>query len=99
MVPAYAAMTFLVDGHTSTGPIPGLGPGAWGYTYRGPEDTIKALWSEKTHPVTVAVRARRVDVFDWMGNSRRVSTESETLEVTIGPNPLYIKIGGKSPGR
>jgi len=99
VVPAYAAMTFLIDGHTTAGPIPGLGPGAWGYTYRGQEDTIKALWSEKAKPVAVAVKARQVELFDWMGNGRWVSTDSGMLEVTIGPNPLYIKIAGESAGK
>ncbi len=72
---------------------------AWGYTYRGQEDTIKALWSEKAKPVAVAVKARQVEVFDWMGNGRWVSTDSGMLEVTIGPTPLYIKIAGESAGK
>jgi hypothetical protein len=91
VVPAYAAMTFLVDGHKSAGPIQGLGDEAWGYTYRGPEDTIKALWSEEAKQVTVAVRGDQVEVFDWMGNSKLVPTSSGQLEVTIGPNPIYVK--------
>jgi len=99
VVPAYAAMTFLVDGHESTGPIPGLGPAAWGYTYRGPDDTIKALWSEKTKRVNVAVRGKQVELFDWMGNSSLVSAGRGDLEVTIGPNPIYIKIAPESSDR
>ncbi len=95
VVPAYAAMTFLVDGHESVGSIPGLGPGAWGYTYRGPDDTIKALWSEETKQVSVAVKGKQVEVFDWMGNSNPVPTGPGTLRVTIGPNPLYIKIASR----
>jgi len=91
VVPAYAAMTFLIDGHTSTGPIQGLGPRAWGYTYRGPQDTIKALWSEESREVGVSVRGKQVEVFDWMGNSRRVPVSRGRIRVTIGPNPLYIK--------
>jgi hypothetical protein len=91
VVPAYAAMTFLVDGHKSAGAIQGLGMNAWGYTYRGPEDTIKALWSEETKQVTVAVSGDQVEVFDWMGNSKRVPSTSGRLEVTIGPNPIYVK--------
>ncbi|GIS59148.1 MAG: hypothetical protein CM1200mP2_13730 [Planctomycetaceae bacterium] len=31
---------------------PGTGPKAWGYTYKGPDDTIPALWSEKTRRST-----------------------------------------------
>jgi hypothetical protein len=91
VVPAYAAMTFLVDGHKSAGGIHGLGDKAWGYKYRGPEDTIKALWSEEAKRVTVAVSGDQVEVFDWMGNSKRVPSTSGRLEVTIGPNPIYVK--------
>ena len=92
VVPAYAAMTFLIDGHKSAGPIEGLGEKTWGYTYRGSEDMIKALWSEEAKQVSVAVENDRVEVFDWMGNSKLVVTSSGRLEVTIGPEPIYIKI-------
>jgi len=91
VVPAYAAMTFLLDGHKTAGPIPGLGEKAWGYTYRGPEDTIRAMWSEQVKSVVVAVGAARVEVFDWMGNGKPVPTSAGSLKVTIGPNPIYIK--------
>jgi hypothetical protein len=91
VVPAYAALTFLLEGHKSSGPIEGLGEQTWGYTYRGPADTIKALWSEKAKKVTVAVAAKQVEVFDWMGNAKLLSTRSGKLELDIGPNPIYIK--------
>ncbi len=64
----------------------------WGYTYRGPEDTIKALWSQEAKTVTVAVEAKQVEVFDWMGNGKLVPTRSGRLKVMIGPNPSYVKI-------
>jgi len=92
VVPAYAALTFLLEGHKSSGPIEGLGEKAWGYSYRGPEDTIKALWSEKAKKVTVALGAKQVEVFDWMGNGKLVPTRSGRLTVMIGPNPIYVKI-------
>ena len=99
VVPAYAAMTFLIDGHESIGPIPGLGPKAWGYTYKGPDDTIQALWSEKTRRVHVSVKAVQVELFDWMGNGGPVQSISGVLEVTIGPNPVYIKTASDASGR
>ena len=96
VVPAYAALTFLLEGHKSAGPIEGLGEQAWGYTYRGSEDTIKALWSEEDRNVSVAVDGKQVEVFDWMGNGKLVPTRSGKLEVAIGPNPVYVRItGGK----
>jgi len=99
VVPAYAAMTFLVDGHTSTGPIQGLGPAAWGYAYQGPDDRIKALWSEQPRRVSVAVSGEQVEVFDWMGNGRSMAATAGKIEVTIGPNPLYIKIAPASTAK
>ena len=92
VAPAYAAMTFLLEGHKSAGPMEGLGDKAWGYTYRGPEDTIKALWSEEAKKVTIPVKAKQIEVFDWMGNGKLVPTGSGKLEVTIGPNPIYVKM-------
>ena len=99
VVPAYAALTFLLEGHKSTGPIEGLGEKTWGYTYRGPADTIKALWSEKDRNVSVAVECKQVEVFDWMGNGTLVPTRSGRLEVMIGPNPIYVRIAGAVTGR
>ena len=92
-------MTFLVDGHESVGPIPGLGSKAWGYTYKGPDDTIQALWSEKTRRVRVSVNANQVELFDWMGNGAPVPSSAGVLEVTIGPNPVYLKTTSDALGR
>ena len=92
-------MTFLIDGHESIGPIRGLGSKAWGYTYKGPDDTIQALWSEKTRRVHVSVKAVQVELFDWMGNGGPVQSISGVLEVTIGPNPVYIKTASDASGR
>jgi len=92
VVPAYAAMTFLLDGHKSTGPIEGLGDKAWGYTYQGPEDVVMALWSEEAKTVAIPMEASQVEVFDWMGNSKLIPTHSGTLQVMIGPNPIYVRI-------
>ncbi|MEO1995998.1 MAG: hypothetical protein ABGZ17_12055, partial [Planctomycetaceae bacterium] len=99
VVPAYAAMTFLIDGHTSSGPIQGLGPAAWGYRYRGPDDSIQALWSEHPRRVSVAVSGEQVEVFDWMGNGRSMATTAGKIEVTIGPHPLYIKTASASSAK
>jgi len=92
VVPAYAAMTFLLDGHKSTGPIEGLGDKAWGYIYQGPEDVVMALWSEETKMVTIPMAPAQVEVFDWMGNSKLTPTDSGTLQIMIGPNPIYVRI-------
>jgi hypothetical protein len=38
------------------------------------------------------VEAKRIEVFDWMGNAKLLSTRSGRLELDIGPNPVYVKI-------
>ena len=97
VVPAYAAMTFLLEGHKSTGPIAGLGSRAWGYTYRRGEGTVQALWSETRRPVRLPVEQPHVEVFDWMGNGTQIATPLGVVEVRIGPNPIYVRSGTGSP--
>ena len=92
VVPAYAAMTFLVDGHKSSGPLEGLGENAWGYTYEGPDDAIMALWSDEEKTVSLPVNAEQAEVFNWMGNSRLVAANAGKLEVAIGPSPTYVRL-------
>lgn len=89
---AYAAQSWLLDGHDSAGAIEWLGDTAWGYVFDKPGDTVLALWDYGTanREVSLPVGANTVQVYDWMGNSRAVTTQGGTLTLKLGPEPVYV---------
>lgn len=91
--PAYAAMTWLVDGHRPTRRIDWLAPHTLGYAFARGGDTVLALWSYGAAPANVAVPvgADRVTVYDWMGNPHAQSAPGGVLHVTLTGDPIYIK--------
>lgn len=97
MAAAFAAMTMLLEGHKSAGPIEWLGPTALGYAYQRESKVTLALWDYGAAPRTVKlpVGVDAVEVFDWMGNPRTVPTPGGTLQITLGPTPQYVR--GVSP--
>jgi len=93
IVPAYAAMTFLLEGHKSAGSL-GLSGTSMGYRYldSGSSDTVLAVWNYSSTPeVEINVGVSSVTQYDWMGNSQTVSTPSGVWTVTLGPSPIYAK--------
>lgn len=95
VVPAYAAMTCLLEGHKSTAKIEWLGEDTLGYAYQAYDDAdniVIALWdysgNDKTVSVPVGVPA--VTVLDWMGNPRQVMTDNGNLTVKLSEEPVYI---------
>ncbi len=95
VVPAYAAMTLLLEGHKSAGAIERLGDAVTGYAYERGQDVILALWSDEPCEVHVPVGAAQVDVVDWMGNAAPVSCPQNMLTLTLTRDPQYVK--GVSP--
>ncbi|MBN1557462.1 MAG: hypothetical protein JW951_04880, partial [Lentisphaerae bacterium] len=94
VVPAYAAMTFLLDGYHSAGPIEWLGDTAMGYACeRGDDPLILALWDYGDTPreVAVPVGTDEVTLYDWMGNARTASAPDGMLPLTLGPEPVYVQ--------
>lgn len=94
---AYAAMTWLLEGHVSTGAIEWLGDTAWGYAYADGDDVVLALWDWSGTPraVTIPVGAAEVEVIDWMGNAERRRTGEGSLTLVLGEEPVYVR--GASP--
>ncbi|MDR3707502.1 MAG: sugar-binding protein [Capsulimonadaceae bacterium] len=97
-VPAYAAMTYLIDGHRPVQTIEWLGATSLGYAFQRGDDVVLALWdySGKPNRVTIPVGATDVTLFDWMGNGKTVKASlSGQIELTLTESPIYVR--GVSP--
>jgi hypothetical protein len=85
VVPAYAAMTWFLDGATSQGPAPGLSGTQVGYRFRRDGKVVDAVWD---HASKSRIMVNAGDsACDWMGNCTKVS-QFGTLP--IGSDPSYI---------
>ncbi|MCW1382499.1 hypothetical protein OLX02_06660 [Novosphingobium sp. KCTC 2891] len=98
LVPAYAAMTQLLDGSDGRGRLAGLTGTQNGYRFVRGGMTVDAVWDYGTPansqpaagqagsrwPVRAGAR-----LCDWMGNCRPASTSF----VTLGQRPVYIVTG------
>ena len=89
---AYAAMTYLLEGHHGVQPVTGLGSTAIGYAYASPTSTVLAVWDYYGSRTGVSVNtgADSVVVYDWMGNGHAVQTKSGVITVDLSKNPVYI---------
>lgn len=91
VAPAYAAMTFLLDGSSPIKPIEWLGDTAMGYAYEKDDGVILALWDfKKERDIEIPVGKKSVTVYDWMGNSRNIDTDNGVLKVKISQQPIYV---------
>lgn len=86
--PAFAAMTYLLEGARPTGKDD-LGPAITAYRFiRGKTNILVAWTTDNQYALTrLSVQAPQSVVYDWMGN--RVPTHHDT-DIRIGPNPIYI---------
>ena len=66
IVPAYSAMTSMLDGAATRGPLPGLSGTQMGYRFTRDGQTIDVIWDYGTGS-SVAVPGG-AKVCDWMGN-------------------------------
>ena len=97
IAPAYAALTWLLEGHTATRSVEWLGDTTLGYVYERGADMVVALWDYSGQPkkINLPVGVAEVAVYDWMGNARKVPTDNGRLKLTLSAEPVYIK--GASP--
>jgi hypothetical protein len=91
VAPAYAAMTYLLDGTTSNGPLTNLSGTQLGYSFQRGSTAIIAVWDWQASSSTanVAVAAGTVQICDWMANCQSTTT-SGSLHLTLGASPTYI---------
>lgn len=97
VAPAYAAMSYILEGHKSAGAIEWLGDTAWGYAFERGDDIVLAVWDfgDTPRPVSISTGVKQVTVYDWMGNAEVIKTQGGIVKVSLTQKPLYIK--GVSP--
>jgi len=90
--PAFAALTWLLDGYKSAGAIDWLGECSLGYVYERKGDVRLALWDFGDAPrkVSLPIGVDKATVCDWMGNSKEMATEKGFLTIELSKEPLYV---------
>lgn len=91
--PAYAAVTYLLEGHQSLGPIKGLDGTEIGYSYQLDDEIVLALWDygDKPRRATIPVDAQELEIYDMMGNVRKASVPEKNIELLLDKDPVYIR--------
>ncbi len=91
--PAYAAMTYLLEGHRSLGPVKGLDGTEMGYSYELNDEVVLALWDygDKSRRAVVPVDAQDLEIYDMMGNVQKISCLQKKVELFLGKDPVYIR--------
>ena len=92
VAPAYAAMTFLLEGHHRVGLVPDLQGSMMGYIYERDNERVIALWDYGNRPSEVEVSSEGDNnvIFDMMGNGSPLN-KSETRTLLIGSSPIYLR--------
>jgi hypothetical protein len=78
IAPAFAAMTYLLDGTTSVGALSNLSGTQMGYRFQRSGTTVLALHSGS------------VQECNWMGNCSSLTASNGSLSVTLGAAPVYL---------
>jgi hypothetical protein len=92
VVPAYAAMTSLLDGTTASGPIDNLAGTQMGYRFQRNGTTILALWDYQaaSSSLSLAVTGANVQVCNWMNNCASVAVSDGRIKLSLGAAPVYV---------
>jgi hypothetical protein len=92
VVPAFSAMTYWLDGTTTSGPVSNLAGTQVGYRFQRNGTTILALWDYQASSSTVSLpaAAQSVKICDWMGNCTTLATNGDNLKIAVGPSPTYV---------
>jgi hypothetical protein len=92
VAPAYAAMTFLLDGYHGVGPVPDLKGSLMGYIYERDSERLVALWDYGNRPSKIELKSLNNDavIFDMMGNASPLQ-KSASRRLLIGSSPMYVR--------
>ncbi len=90
-VPAYAAMTYFLEGFRGTESLD-LPGSARGYAYENGEKVVLALWDyrQKNRSLTLPVGKKTPRAFDWMGNEMPIFPKDGFVTVQLGPEVIYL---------
>jgi hypothetical protein len=88
---AFAAMTYMLDGTTSSGPLSNVSGTQMGYRFERNGTAILTLWDYQaaSSSVTLPVPSESVQVCNWMGNCYTTASLT-SLKLSLGPSPTYI---------
>ena len=89
---SYAAMSYLVEGHKSAGPIEWLGKSILGYAYERDNNVVVALWDidNNSNAVKLPVGKDEVTVYDMMGNAEKVKPVNGIITLRVDSQPRYV---------
>lgn len=92
VIPALSALTWLLEGYRSAGPVDGLGENGVGYAYERGDKVVLAVWVRTGKPVRaeLAVGRDSIQIADHMGNIRSVRTRNGNVTVTLTEDPQYL---------
>jgi hypothetical protein len=90
VVPAYAAMTYILDGSQSQGPIQGLSGSQMGYQFARGDTQILVLWDYMSASNVALIAGNdSPKICDWMGNCAAAPLRtSSTLKLSA--KPTYV---------
>jgi hypothetical protein len=94
-VPAYAAMTYFLDGTKSKGALTNLAGTQMGYQFTNINTglVIRVLWDYNTSS-SYAVPGAGVSICDWMGNCLPETNTTSSSTIMLGPSPVYLVLSG-----
>jgi hypothetical protein len=89
--PAFAAMTYMLDGTTSSGPISNLSGTQVGYRFERNGTAILALWDYQAaaSTLTLPVPSESIQICNWMGNCFSTASVTSIL-LSLRASPIYI---------
>ena len=91
VAPAFAAMTYWLDGTTTSGPLSNLSGTQMGYRFQRNGTTILAIWDYQAgSSVSLPMPSESVKICGWMGNCRTATSSSGSLKLSLGPSPTYV---------
>jgi hypothetical protein len=91
VAPAFAAMTYWLDGTTTSGPLSNLSGTQMGYRFERKGTAILALWDYQaaSSSVTLPVPSGSVEICNWMGNCYTTANVT-SIKLSLGSSPTYV---------
>ncbi len=89
--PAYAAMTYLLDGATTSGPLSGLSGTQMGYRFERNGIATLVLWDYQAAAsvLILPVPSESIKICNWMGNCFNTASVNSIL-LSLRSAPIYV---------
>ena len=100
IAPAYAALSYLLEGHHVTQCLNNNSQKVMGYVYERTGSKFTVLWTPGTGSPTydLSTGLDSVTVYDWMGNGRKVACPNRALNLVLKQEPVYVQTAGGATG-